>query len=51
MKNYNEFRPHGALWNLSPIACLESMKNLTEIKEAILPKCLKGPNPKWGFDI
>jgi putative transposase len=35
MKDYNEFRPHEALGDLSPIAYLENMKKLTEIKEAI----------------
>jgi hypothetical protein len=35
MKDYNEFIPHEVLGDLSPIAYLENMKNLTEIKEAI----------------
>lgn len=35
MKDYNEFRPHEALGDLSPIAYLENMKKITEIKEAI----------------
>ena len=39
MKDYNEFKPHEALGNLSPIAYFENMKKLTEIKEAILPIC------------
>ena len=35
MKDYNEFRPHEALGDLSPIAYFENMKKSTKIKEAI----------------
>lgn len=33
MKDYNKFRPHEALGDLSPIAYLENMNNFSEIKK------------------